>query len=126
MIWADIGMSELVPLALLGEGMTRIARLVLAISSAPNGLVLVDEVENGLHHTALSNVWKAVESAATQFNTQIVATTHSRECAEAAHDSLDSQSFRLHRLETDGASKRCITYSPGTVAAAMQHELEVR
>ena len=32
MIWGDVGLSELVPLPMMGEGMTRIARLILAIS----------------------------------------------------------------------------------------------
>ena len=60
MIWGDIGLPELVPLAMMGEGMTRLARLVLAIASAPGGLVLVDEIETGLHHTVLPDVWRAV------------------------------------------------------------------
>ena len=47
MIWGDIGLPELVPLPVMGEGMMRVARLVLAISVAPNGIVLVDEIENG-------------------------------------------------------------------------------
>ena len=77
MIWGDIGLPELVPLAAMGEGMTRIARLVLAISTSSGGLVLVDEVETGLHHSVLPSVWQAVDEAARQFGTQIIATTHS-------------------------------------------------
>ena len=92
MIWGDIGLSELVPLPVMGEGMTQIARLVLAIASVPDGVVLVDEVENGIHHSVLPrNVWRAIDEAAKQFRTQIFATTHSFECViEAAHESLES------------------------------------
>ena len=80
MIWGDVGLEELVPLPVMGEGMTRIARLVLAIATAAGGVVLVDEIENGLHHAVMPKVWRTVGHAATRFNTQLFATTHSFEC----------------------------------------------
>ena len=126
-IWVDIGLPELVPLAALGDGMTRIARLVLAISAAPGGLVLVDEVETGLHHSALSEVWKAVDAAAAQFNTQVVATTHSLECVRAAGNALaEGGKFALHRLETTRSGNRCVTYDMEDTLAAIRHEFEMR
>ena len=125
-IWGDIGLSELVPLPAMGEGMTQIARLVLAIASVPNGVVLVDEVENGIHHSVLPDVWRAINEAAKQFRTQIFATTHSFECIEAAHQALGSDGFRLHRLEASDAENRCVTYEPDSLDAAIRHNFEVR
>ena len=95
MIWGDIGLPELVPLSVMGGGMAHIVRLVLAISAVPGGVVLVDEVENGLHHAILQKVWRAVAGTAKRFDTQIVATTHSFECVEAAHQELDAGEFLL-------------------------------
>ena len=127
MIWGDIGLPELVPLAMMGEGMTRLARLVLAIATVPGGLVLVDEIETGLHHTVMPDVWRAVDEAAKQFDTQVVATTHSYECVRAAHEALgDGDGFLLHRLEASEAGNRCVTYQPESIDAAMRHDLEVR
>ncbi len=126
MLWGDVGLSELVPLPVMGEGMTRIARLVLAISSVPHGAVLVDEVENGLHHSILQKVWKVIDVAAREFNTQIFATSHSLECAAAAHNALAPRVFRLHRLEAGDAKCRCVTYEPESIDAAFKHDLEVR
>ena len=126
MIWGDIGLSELVPLAMMGEGMERIARLMLAISAAPGGLVLVDEIENGLHHSVLGKIWSTIERAAEQFDTQIVATTHSFECVEAAHHSLDRSGFRLHRLEPVDRKIVCRSYLPEQADSALRHGLEVR
>ena len=126
MIWGDVGLPELVPLPIMGEGMTRIARIVLAISASPNGVVLVDEIENGLHHSMLKNVWQVVESAARQFGTQVFATTHSFECAEAAHQVLRNAAFRMHRLEIMADESRCVTYSDDAIAGAMAHGVDVR
>ena len=126
MIWGDIGLPELVPLSAMGGGMTRIARLVLAISATPNGVVLADEIENGLHHSVLPKVWQVVDTAAKQFNTQVFATTHSFECIEAAHDALGADGFLLHRLEASGTENRCVTYESEAISAAMRHYMEVR
>ena len=126
MIWGDIGLSELVPLSVMGEGMTQIARLVLSIASVPDGVVLVDEVENGIHHSVLPDVWRVIEEAARQFRTQIFATTHSFECIEAAHQALGSDGFLLHRLEVSDAENRCVTFKPNGISAAVRHGLEVR
>ena len=126
MIWGDIGLSELIPLPVMGEGMTRIARLVLGIVSATGGVVLVDEIENGLHHSVLPKVWQAVDTTAKQFNTQIFATTHSFECAEAAHEALGADGFLLHRLEAIGAENRCVTYEPEAISATFKHDMDFR
>ena len=126
MIWGDIGLSELAPLPVMGKGMTRIARLVLVISSTQGGVVLVDEIENGLHHSILPKVWEAVDKAAKQFNAQVFATTHSFECIRAAHESLDPDGFRLHRLEVIDSKSRCVTYDPESINGAVRHGIEVR
>ena len=126
MIWGDIGWPELVPLSVMGEGMTLIARLVLAIASVPDGVVLVDEIENGIHHSILPDVWPVVDEAARQFRTQIFATTHSLECVTAAHESLSTDRFCLHRLEVADGTSRCVTYEPDSIQAAIRHGLEVR
>ena len=126
MIWGDVGLRELVPLPVMGEGMTRIARIVLAISATRKGVVLIDEIENGLHHSVLKAVWQVVEGAARQFGTQVFATTHSLECVRAAHQALSPEVFRLHRLEVDRGRNRCITYDAKAMVGAMDHDLEVR
>ena len=126
MIWGDIGLPELVPLPVMGEGMTRIARIILAISATPNGVVLVDEIENGLHHSVLGKVWQSIETAAKQFNTQVIASTHSFECLEAAYRSLDGSNFLVHRLEDVDGRINCVSYEPDEIEAAVSHSLEVR
>ena len=126
LIWGDIGLSELVPLSVMGEGLTQIARLVLAIASAPDGVVLVDKVEIGIHHSVLPDVWRIIDEAAKQFRAQIFATTYSFECVMAAQESLSKDRFRLHRLEIADKTNRCVTYQPHVINAAIRHNLEVR
>ena len=126
MIWADVGLRELAPLSAMGEGMTRVARIVLAMSSVRGGAVLVDEIESGIHHSILGKVWAVVAASAQQFDVQVFATTHSFECVVAAHEALNDE-WRFHRLErTDDGSSRCVTFDTEDVEAVVRHGLEVR
>jgi AAA15 family ATPase/GTPase len=109
--------------------MARLASLVLAIGNAPKGVVLVDEIENGLHHSILPKVWRAIGEVARQFNTQVFATTHSLECIMAAHRAFSESErydFRLHRLERINETIRAVTYDQETLEAAIETGLEVR
>ena len=126
MIWVDVGLRELVPLPVMGAGMTHVARIVLHASTVPGGVVLVDEIENGLHHSVLPDVWRAVEKTAEAFDVQVFATTHSFECVEAARAALRGNRFRLHRLEVVDGGSHCVTYSEDALDGAIRHHMEVR
>lgn len=128
-VHGDIGIGRLMPLPLMGEGMIRVTNMVIQIGNAPNGVVLIDEFENGIHHSVLRKVWTAVAQAAREFNTQIFATTHSWECIVAAHEAFsesDEYDFRLHRLERVNEHIRVVTYDQKTLQAAIETGLEVR
>ena len=127
MIWGDVGLSELVPLAAMGEGMNRIARIVLTITVPKGGIVLVDEIENGLHHSILPDIWRYIDKLAQKFDTQIIATTHSRECVRATQRApLDPERFRYHRLEVGKEGNYQVTYDPEVLESAFEHNFEIR
>lgn len=126
MIWGDIGLPELVPLPMMGEGMNRIARILLAISTAAGGVVMVDEIENGIHYSVLHKVWSAIADAAERAGVQVFATTHSFECMAAAHQALGDK-LMVHRIEQDKEGKNhCVTLEEEGIAAAVRHGFEVR
>ena len=126
MIWGDIGLSELVPLSVMGEGMTRMAQLDPGHSQLPGGVVLVDEVENGIHHSVMSKVWKSIAAAAEQFDTQIFATTHSYECIEKAYEGLGSEGFQFLRLRSRDGMNKAVIYEPSVLDTAIRHYMEIR
>lgn len=124
MIFGDIGLPELVPLNVMGEGMVRVTRLVLSIATSPKGVVLVDEIENGIHHSAMKKVWAAVSRAASEYDTQVFATTHSLECVHAAHQAIP-EGLSLHRLQPD-TGRTAVAYGTDEIEAAVRHNVEVR
>lgn len=125
----DIGTEHPIPLPLMGEGMVKLANIILHIGNAPDGVFLIDEIENGLHHSVLEKVWTAIAEAAREFNTQIFATTHSLECIVAAQEAFSKSKkydFRLIRLERVDETIRAVTYDRNTLETAISSELEVR
>ncbi len=125
----DIGLKELVPLPVMGEGLVRLLSILLAIADSPGGYVLVDEIENGFHHTVMTEVWKAIALAAHRSDTQLFATTHSWGCIEAAHTAFTASKkydFLLHRLDGVNGEIKAVTYDRKKLSTAMKTDLEVR
>ncbi|MFK5969824.1 MAG: AAA family ATPase [Candidatus Marithrix sp.] len=76
-------LSRPVPLNSLGDGMLRILQLVLKVFPAKDGILLIDEFENGLHYSVQEKVWKLLFELSKSLNIQIFATTHSWDCIES-------------------------------------------
>jgi AAA15 family ATPase/GTPase len=109
--------------------MVRLASILLRIANTPGGVVLIDEIDSGLHHSVLRDVWKVIGSAAETFDTQIFATTHSYECIREAHEAFkesDNYIFRLHRLDRVRGKVESVTYDEEALTAAIKAEFEVR
>jgi len=128
---ADIGLSRLIGLQSLGDGINRMAGVILAMHEASNGIVLVDEIENGLHHKILQSIWKVIYELSVSRNVQVFATTHSLEMIEAANEAFkndDVDDFRFHRLyrDTTTGNIEARTYNEYSIYAALSRDREVR
>ncbi len=71
-----------IPLRSMGDGLTKLFHIALAVASASKGVLLIDEFENGLHWSVQEKLWVAIDRAAREFNVQVFSTTHSRDCIE--------------------------------------------
>ena len=84
----DIGLSELVPVSQAGQGVYRLLTILADIIGENPDVVLIDEVENGLHHSIHQQIWAGLAETAEKLEVQIIATTHSEECLVAAHNAF--------------------------------------
>lgn len=85
-IHVDIGIGKKIPLYYMGDSIVRLLEYVLAILNTQNGVVLIDEIENGLHHSKQKSIWKFLFSIARKYAVQLFATTHNKEMAVAFTD----------------------------------------
>lgn len=118
-----------VPLASMGDGMRRMLGIAMRAISARGGFLLLDEVESGLHFSAMHGVWKWLAQFAKESKTQVFATTHSNDCVHALgwlnrSDEDLSSICTLYRL-TPGAST-ATRYSAAELRVIAEEDLEVR
>ncbi len=128
-IHGDVGLPLLVPVPFMGEGVRRVLSLVLAIANAPGGVVLIDEIENGLHYSVQKKVWQVIAQAARQANVQVFATTHSWECIRWAHEAFsesEEYDFRLFRLDRTDGDVSVSSYDRERIESALFNAVEMR
>jgi len=125
----DIGLSELLPLAQVGQGVYRLATILADIIGEKTDVLLIDEIENGLHHSVQKQIWSGLAEVARELKVQIFATTHSGECLAAAHkaflecESYDLGVIQLFRAE-EGVQGRLL--DKAHIEAAIDADIELR
>lgn len=123
------GQSERLPLSSMGDGVTRLLYITLALVNAKDGVLLIDEFENGLHWSIQEKVWQTVFQLATRLNVQVFATTHSRDCVQAFEASWKQNPNKgaYYRLESDPRGEvRARSYSLETLSDSIETDTETR
>ncbi|HQU84178.1 MAG TPA: AAA family ATPase [Pyrinomonadaceae bacterium] len=120
---------ERVPLKSLGEGMNKLLGIAAALVNCEYGILLIDEIEIGLHYSVLPDVWKLIFKTAKDLNVQVFATTHSKDCIEAftqaAIDDEESDGM-LIRLENKDGKIRAVNFNEDELETVERRNIEVR
>jgi AAA15 family ATPase/GTPase len=68
-----------------GDGLGKFISLILLVLSSQDTILLIDEIDNGIHYTNLDKLWEIILtiSNSKQQNVQVFATTHSKDCIES-------------------------------------------
>ncbi|MCA1625093.1 MAG: AAA family ATPase [Acidobacteria bacterium] len=118
-----------VPLKSFGEGLARLLGLSLSFVQCEHGILLIDEIESGLHYSVLPDVWKLIFKTAKDLNVQVFATTHSFDCIEAfAQASIEDKESEgnLIRLENKNGAIKAVTFSENELETVTRRNIEVR
>lgn len=122
------GSNHQVRLRSLGEGMNRMFGIVLALVNAAGGMLLIDEVENGLHYSVLSDTWRLIFEVAARLNIQVFATTHSKDCVEAFQRVARAhvEEGQVIRLGRKGEDVVATLFDEEELETAVEQNVEVR
>ncbi len=130
LLYADTGVAELMPVNLMGGGITKLLSIALAMLNMQDGFVLIDEIENGLDYSSQRRLWDAVFSWARKLNVQVFASTHSMECIRAFSDCAEAELFgadaKLFRIERKDTTFRAVEYTRDVLAESLESDWEVR
>lgn len=122
------GSERPIPIGSLGDGMWRMLVMAIAITQCRGSVLLVDEIDTGLHYSVMSDMWKLIFDAAKEFDVQVFATTHSYDCvyslAHICADADEQNPVTIQRIEP-GRSK-AIPYAQNEIRIAADREIEVR
>jgi hypothetical protein len=77
------GADTPIPLSRLGEGSLRLLGIALGVLNSKGRVLLIDEIENGLHHSIHLDLWRNLASLAKELDIQVFATTHSQDMVSA-------------------------------------------
>ena len=117
-----------VPLRSFGDGMNRLFSIILNIVNSRDKILLVDEFENGLHHSIQLDAWRIIFRLAHTLDIQVFATTHSRDTIEtfqrAAVETPDTGV--LIRMTRRGEDIVPTVFTEHEVAIATRERIEVR
>ena len=123
------GVDPVLPIGTLGEGAWRMLGLALALAAAKGGVLLIDEIDTGLHYTVMEKMWQLVLETATRLDVQVFATSHSRDCYEslaaiAAPNASEDRRITIQRI--DPAHERAVLFTEQDILNAAKRGIEVR
>lgn len=131
-IMVDVGYATLLPINVLGDGVRKILNITLSIHKCSNGILLVDEIDNGLHHSVMQKLWEVIMKTCREFNVQFFAANHSIDVIKSLvqvinnnhSNDLPVSAYKLLKKEDDELV--ALRYGTKELSYVIGQELEVR
>ena len=121
-------LSKPLPIELMGDGIRKAFIIASAILDSP-GIILIDEIENGLHHKSQDIVWKAIIEWSKEYNIQFFITTHSYEMIERLTRQIDEQdknTLKAFRIERKEKEFKIVDYDAEDLSYSTSKRWEIR
>ena len=126
------GLNELLPLGMSGDGMRRFLNIIACSANPSTNIILIDEIDNGLHYSTYKKLWEAIFALSVNTNKQIFVTTHSKETLQKLNQMLEEHpeyrnEMRLYTLEnTLKKGYQAYKYTYEGLNGACENDIELR
>jgi AAA15 family ATPase/GTPase len=130
------GISERIPLNLMGNGIRRLLNVIatIAANDKQDFICLIDEIENGLHYKSQAVMWQMLFSLTRAINIQLFVTTHSWEMLQSLIKALKQEEFAdmqdhirvFSIVNTKKAGVQSYARSYDGLDLALEHLMEIR
>lgn len=116
-----------IPVQYAGDGVLKLLQVCIAAMEIRNGLILIDEIETGLHYSMYGKLWAILEKISAVSNCQIIATTHSYEMISAVPGNIKNRNdFSYYRIGHGQHGHMVYRYDLNMLGSALEAEMEVR
>ena len=125
-------MAEMLPTRVTGDGLRRYLSIVASSANPMIDMILIDEIDNGLHYSVYKKLWEAIFALATSTNKQVFVTTHSKETLGYLNEMLEEhaeyqQEMRLYTLaRTPLKGHQAYKYTFEGLSGACANDVELR
>jgi hypothetical protein len=118
--------GQRVSIGSMGDGIWRLLGIALALATARGSVLLVDEIDTGLHYSVLVDMWRLVLETARSLDVQVFATTHSRDCYEALAAVAEPGRTEISLQRIERGKVEAVAFSELEIRQAAERGLEVR
>lgn len=128
------GIDELIPCNLAGDGIRKVLNIITIIADMPDSIVLIDEIENGLHYSAHKQLWESILHIANEFNVQLFITSHSIDTLRSLNEIMENIKYENYQDDlsiytlshTANAGIKAYRYSAQGLNTAIETNTEIR
>jgi AAA15 family ATPase/GTPase len=89
--------DELMPSNIAGDGVRKFLSIITTIAEKRDSIILIDEIENGLHYSAHKFLWESIITIANEFNVQLFITSHNIETLKCLKELLDTTDYKSNQ-----------------------------
>lgn len=133
-LMVDIGLSQRLPINMMGDGLRKLVAIVLAAYECRDGVLAIDEVDNGFHYSAMKSLWKAIFMASEANNTQVFLTTHNIDFLKGLTTFLGEETYSSMRDDVAAYKLICgnddtlmsLRYDYNSINYSIDQEIEMR
>ena len=98
------GTSQMLSISMMGDGLRRYLSIVASAANPLIDILLIDEIDNGLHYSIYKKLWQSLFALAEASDKQLFVTTHSKETLGHLNEMLEGhpehqQEMRLYTIE---------------------------
>lgn len=128
----DVGFDKFLPIHMMGDGVRKFMHIITALYAVKGGVLFVDEIDNGLHHSSTCILWKLIYEIATELDVQVFATTHSIDTLLSLktimeqNDSQPSQIACIKLKQLNDGKLKAYIYDRDSFTHLLNQEIEIR
>lgn len=126
------GLEELLPISMAGDGIRRMINIMSSIMNEDHNMVLIDEIDNGLHFSGHKLMWYAILKFMQTHRVQVFVTTHNLDCLLGLNRALQ-ENAEFHDMvnvyniaKTRDAGFQTYRYGYADLNEAISNEIEIR
>jgi AAA15 family ATPase/GTPase len=112
-----------------GDGLSHFIYFVMLLLANTNSIILIDEIENGIHYTNYDKLWELILKVSKEQNVQVFATTHSKEMIESyarVAKKLEDENIRFISLYKDKEDIKSIVFNNQEIEERLELRLDNR